>query len=52
LIAPAKRRKKEILNATRAKVFLAEIVKISTGKDMPAFTIRTWLLDLLPYLYA
>ena len=35
--------RKEILNAARARQFLAEIVKISTGEDMPAYTIRTWL---------
>jgi integrase len=35
--------RKETLNAARARQFLAEIVKISTGEDMPAFTIRTWL---------
>lgn len=35
--------RKEILNAARARLFLAEIVKISTGEDMPAYTIRTWL---------
>jgi integrase len=34
---------KEMLNATRARQFLAEIVKISTGEDMPAFSIKTWL---------
>jgi integrase len=35
--------RKEILNAARARQFLAEIVKISTGEDMPAYTIKTWL---------
>lgn len=39
----AQEAQKEILNATRARVLLAEIVKISTGEDMPAFTIQTWL---------
>jgi len=39
----SKEAQKEILNATRARVLLAEIVRISTGEDMPAFTIRTWL---------
>lgn len=34
---------KETLNAARARVLLAEIVRISTGEDMPAFTVRTWL---------
>ena len=34
--------RKEILNAARARQFLAEIVKISTGEDMPAYTIKTW----------
>ena len=34
---------KETLNAARARQLLAEIVRISTGEDMPAFTIRTWL---------
>lgn len=34
---------KETLNAARARVLLAEIVRISTGEDIPAYTIRTWL---------
>ncbi|NQX01710.1 tyrosine-type recombinase/integrase [bacterium] len=34
---------KETLNVPRARQFLAEIVRISTGEDMPAFTIKTWL---------
>lgn len=34
---------KETLNAAKARQFLAEIVRISTGEDMPAFTVRTWL---------
>ena len=34
---------KETLNAARARVLLAEIVRISTGEDLPAFTISTWL---------
>jgi integrase len=34
---------KETLNAARARVLMAEIVRISTGEDLPAFTISTWL---------
>lgn len=33
---------KMTLNATKARVYLAEILKISTGEDMPQFTVRTW----------
>lgn len=36
---------KETLSAARARVLLAEMVRISTGEDMPAFTVRTWLED-------
>lgn len=34
---------RETLNAARAREFLAEIVRISTGEDLPAFTVKTWL---------
>ena len=34
---------KETLNAARARVLMAEIVRISTGEDLPVFTIKTWL---------
>jgi integrase len=34
---------KETLNAARARQLLAEIVRISTGEDMPVFSVRTWL---------
>jgi integrase len=34
---------RETLNAARAREFLAEIVRISTGEDLPSFSIKTWL---------
>lgn len=33
---------KMTLNATKARVYLAEILKVSTGEDMPQFTVRSW----------
>ena len=32
---------KMTLNAAKARTYLAEILSISTGEDIPAFTIRT-----------
>lgn len=34
---------KMTLNAAKARRYLAEILTISTGEDMPAFTVRTWV---------
>lgn len=34
---------RETLNAARARAYLAEIVRISTGEDLPAFTVTSWL---------
>lgn len=34
---------RETLNAARARAYLAEIVRISTGEDLPAFSVKTWL---------
>jgi len=34
---------KGTLNAARARELLAEIVAISTGEEMPSFSIKTWL---------
>jgi integrase len=34
---------RETLNAARARAYLAEIVRISTGEDLPAFTVKSWL---------
>ncbi len=39
--------RKETLNAARARELLAEIVKISTGEDMPVYTITSWLGEWL-----
>lgn len=33
---------KMTLNASKARTYLAEILSISTGEDMPAFTVRSW----------
>lgn len=30
------------LNATKARAYLTEILKVSTGEDLPHFTIRSW----------
>lgn len=35
------------LNSTRAREFMADIVKISTGEDMPEYSIRTWTAEWL-----
>lgn len=35
------------LNSTKAREFMAEIVKISTGEDMPEYSIRTWTKEWL-----
>lgn len=34
---------RETLNAARAREYLAEMVRISTGEDLPAFTVQSWL---------
>lgn len=34
---------KETLNAARARQLLAEIVRISSGEDLPAFSVKSWL---------
>lgn len=33
---------KMTLNASKARTYLAEILSISTGEDMPVFTVRSW----------
>lgn len=38
---------KETLNAARARVLLAEIVKISTGEDIPSYSVSSWLDEWL-----
>lgn len=38
---------RETLNAARARQFLEEIVRISTGEEMPSFSIRTWFEEWL-----
>ncbi|MBK1854986.1 tyrosine-type recombinase/integrase [Verrucomicrobiaceae bacterium 5K15] len=35
------------LNVTKAREFMAEIVKIATGEDMPEYTVRTWTKEWL-----
>lgn len=35
------------LNATKARAYMTEILKISTGEDMPQFTIRNWTNEWL-----
>lgn len=32
-----------ILNATKGREFIAEILKISTGEDLPQYTIKQWV---------
>jgi integrase len=34
---------RETLNAARARQFMSEILRISTGEDLPSFSVRTWL---------
>jgi integrase len=34
---------RETLNAARARTHLSENVRISTGEDLPSFTVKTWL---------
>lgn len=36
---------KMTLNATKARGYLAQILSVSTGEDMPAFTVRTWTAE-------
>lgn len=38
---------KGVLNAAAARQYVAEIVKISTGEDLPAFTVRRWIDEWL-----
>lgn len=33
------------LNASKARLYLADILSISTGEDMPAFIVRTWMVE-------
>lgn len=43
----AEEARKGVLNATSAREAVAGILKISTGEDMPEYTIRTWVAEWL-----
>ncbi|NWK55650.1 site-specific integrase [Verrucomicrobiaceae bacterium N1E253] len=43
----AEEARKGILNAVSARKAVSEILKISTGEDMPEYTIRTWTAEWL-----
>lgn len=43
LVKAGEEANRETLNAARARAFLSEIVRISTGEDLPTFTVKSWL---------
>lgn len=43
LVKAGEEANRETLNAARARAFLSEIVRISTGEDLPSFTVKSWL---------